>query len=324
MSKAPNTYINKVFLGDCLEQLKILPDRSVDLVILDPPYWKVVNEHWDFKWRTQSDYAKWCLDWLSEVARVTRLGGSLYLFGYLRNLVYLYQDILDLGFIFRQEIVVHKGIRSLGGRATKGYKMFPNVTESIWFFIYDSKPYIKDFLKKRQVELGLSALDINKRLGVKTNGGGVWSLYSGNNILAQVPTKEMWERLQKALKFEMPYEEISQTFNIEMGITDVWDDIDFYEEERYHTTQKPVKLIERLINASTNEGDVVLDPFLGSGSTALACINLNRKYIGIEKEESYVKIAKERIESFSKSGVAKKNGRNKSKVLNAGQETLFS
>ena len=84
----------------------------------------------------------------------------MYLFGYVRNLMYLYKDILDLGFIFRQELIIDKGLRTLGGRATKGYKMFPNVTECLWFFIFDSKPFIKKFLKSKQKELNLSALDV--------------------------------------------------------------------------------------------------------------------------------------------------------------------
>jgi len=239
-------FLNKVILGDVLEELRKLPDRSVDLIVLDPPYWKVAHEHWDYEWRTKSDYAKWCFDWFKELSRIIKLSGSMYLFGYVRNLMYLSKDILDLGFIFRQEIVIDKGLKSIGGRATKGYKMFPNVTECLWFFIYDSKPFIKDYLKKRQKEQGLSALDINTKLGVKTNGGGVWSLYTGNNILAQVPTKEMWEKLQAVLQFQLPYKAIAQTFNIEMGVTDVWTDIDFYKEERHHPTQKPQKLIERM------------------------------------------------------------------------------
>jgi DNA modification methylase len=289
-------FLNKIILGDAVEELKKLPDKSVDLIILDPPYWKIAKEHWDFEWRTKSDYAIWCFKWLKEIARVCKLSGSMYLFGYLRNLVYLYKDLLDIGFIFRQELIIHKGLRSLGGRATKGYKMFPNVTESLLFFIYDSKPYIKQILKKRQKELGLSALDINKLLEVKSNGGGVWSLYTGENILAQVPTKEMWVKLEKVLQFSYPYEDIAQTFNIELGITDVWTDIDFYKEKRFHPTQKPVKLIERIIKASSNEGMVVLDPFMGSGSTAIACKNLNRNYIGIEKESEYVELALKRID----------------------------
>ena len=235
-------HINKIIKGDYLEILQELPDKSIDLIILDPPYWKVVQQKWDYQWRTEEDYQKWCLQWLTEIARVIKLSGSLYLFGYLRNLFYLYEPIIKLGFNVRQQIIIDKGIKAIGGRATKNHKMFPNVTESLLFFIYDSRPFIENFLKQRQKELGLTALEINKRLGVKSNGGGMWSLYTGNNILAQVPTREMWEKLENVLEFNYPYEDISSTFNIEMGLTDVWNDINFYEEKRLHPTQKPVKL----------------------------------------------------------------------------------
>lgn len=291
---------NKFITGDVVQELKKIPDRSIDLIIADPPYWKVINEHWDYKWRTENDYAKWCLEWLSELARVVRLSGSFYLFGYMRNLVYLYKDILNLGFIFRQQLIINKGIKAIGGRATKGYKIFPNVTESLLLFVYDSKPFIKEFLKKKQEKLGLSALEINKQLDVKTNGGGVWSLYTGDNILAQVPTEEMWSRLQKVLKFKMPHKNISQTFNIEMGITDVWSDINFNGEKRFHPAQKPVKLLRRIIYASSDKGMTVLDPMMGVGSSAVASKLLNRNFIGIEKEKKYVDIAKRRMKEIDK------------------------
>ncbi|MGK7961739.1 DNA-methyltransferase [Crocosphaera sp.] len=294
-------YINQIIQGNCVEVLQKLPNKSIDLIILDPPYWKVIQQKWDYQWRTEEDYKKWCLQWLPEIARVIKLSGSLYLFGYLRNLFYLYEPIINLGFNFRQQIIIDKGMKAVGGRATKNYKMFPNVTESLLFFIYNSRPFIKQFLKQRQKELGLTALEINKRLGVKSNGGGMWSLYTGNNILAQVPTREMWEKLQDVLEFNYPYEDISATFNIEMGVTDVWNDINFYEEKRLHPTQKPVKLIERIIRASSQEKMIVLDPFMGSGSTAIACLNLNRHYIGIEKEQKYIDNINSRIaESKSK------------------------
>jgi adenine-specific DNA-methyltransferase len=74
----------------------------------------------------------------------------------------------------------------------------------------------------------------------------------------------MWEKLQKNLDFKHPYENIAPVFNIEMGIIDVWKDIDFYREERYHPTQKPVRLIERILNASSNEKMIILDTFMGS------------------------------------------------------------
>lgn len=65
---------------------------------------------------------------------------------------------------------------------------------------------------------------------------------------------------------------------------------------KLHPTEKPVDLMQVLIENSSNEGDVVLDPFMGSGSTGVACINSNRKFIGIEIDENYFKIAKQRIE----------------------------
>ena len=67
-----------------------------------------------------------------------------------------------------------------------------------------------------------------------------------------------------------------------------------------HPTQKPLDLLNRIIKASTNEGDVVLDPFLGSGTTAVSCVLNNRKYIGIEKEREYFELAKKRVEDAEK------------------------
>ena len=68
-----------------------------------------------------------------------------------------------------------------------------------------------------------------------------------------------------------------------------------------HPTVKPIKLMEYLVKLVSKEGAVVLDPFLGSGTTAIACVKLNRKFIGIEKEEEYVKIAQKRIMFWEKS-----------------------
>lgn len=62
-----------------------------------------------------------------------------------------------------------------------------------------------------------------------------------------------------------------------------------------HPTQKPISLLNRIVEAATNEGDVVLDPFVGSGTTALACINYNRKFIGIDESDEYLALAKLRI-----------------------------
>jgi adenine-specific DNA-methyltransferase len=287
--------VDQIIVGDCLNQLRRLPDRCVDLVILDPPYWKVVGELWDFKWRTEEDYRQWCREWFAEIARVCKRSASVYLFGYLRNLVHLFHDITTIGFEFRQEIIVDKGMKCMAGRKTSTYKQFPNTTETIFFFVYDAKPAIRQCLLQRANELGLSARDINARLGVKANGGGVWSLYTGENILAQVPTLEMWQRLESVLDFKAPDDLKGFVFEPQMGLTNVWRDIDFYAEDRIHRTQKPLRLVERLLLASSRPGQVVLDPFAGSGSTAVAAKMLDRRSISIEIDAEMAEKAAKRL-----------------------------
>jgi len=287
--------MNTIILGDCIDELKKIPTGTVDLVISDPPYWKVIGEKWDYQWRTEKDYVEWSIKWISEVSRILRYGGTFYLFGYFRTLALLVPYLEDMELDLRQQILVDKGMRSVSGRATKNYKLFPNTTESILFIIKDNKQFIKPFLKGHQEKLGLSSKDINEALGVKSNGGGMWSIYTGKNVCEQFPTRDLWEKLQTILKFDLEYSKVAQTFNPEMGITDIWRDIDFYKENRVHPTQKPLSLIKRLIQASSNENDLVVDPFAGSGTTAIACLNTNRQFIVMEKEQKYYDIILKRV-----------------------------
>ena len=74
-------------------------------------------------------------------------------------------------------------------------------------------------------------------------------------------------------------------------------------KSKMHPTEKPIDLIEGLIRLLTKKGELILDPFMGSGSTGVACINTGRKFIGIEKEEKYFEIAKNRIESHHKNDI---------------------
>ena len=287
--------IDVCYNGDCIEIMQGLEENSVDLVIADPPYWKVIGEKWDYQWKTEKEYVEWSLKWIKEVSRVLRVGGTFYCFGYFRTLALLVPHLEELGLELRQQIIIDKGMRSVSGRATKKYKIFPNVTESILLIIKDNKKFVKPFLKERQQALNLTAKQINEALGVKSNGGGMWSIYTGKNVCEQFPTEELWNKLSAVLGFNCPYKSVAQTFNPQMGYTDVWTDIDFYEEKHLHPTQKPIKLISRLIMASSNEGDIVLDPFSGAASTQIGCIRHNRHYIGIELDEGYYNIGLERI-----------------------------
>lgn len=289
---------NRVLLGDAIELLPTISGQSVDLVVADPPYWKVVSEKWDYQWRTEEDYLEWSLRWLRQATDALRLGGSLYLFGYFRTLALIVPHLESMGLELRQQIIIDKGIKAVSGRATKGYKQFPNVTESVLFMIKDSKPFIRSYLKEQQKRAGLKAKEINERLGVKSNGGGMWSIYTGDNICEQVPTKELWARLESALGFKYTYEKFAQVFNTQMGLSDVWTDIDFYEEKRFHPTQKPQKLIRRLIAASTNPNDLILDPFAGSGAVAVAAEMMNRACVSIERDKDMFDLIRTRISSI--------------------------
>lgn len=188
----------KIYLVDCITGMKkYIKDESVDLIVADPPYFKVIGETWDYEWRTESDYLEWSKKWIHEASRVLRKGGSFYLFGYFRMLCRLLPILEDAGLELRQQIILNKGMKAVSGRATKNYKMFPNVTESILFLYKDSKPYAKQLLLKRQKELGMSSKEINEKLGVKSNGGGMWSIYTGKNVCKQLPTEELWNKLEK-------------------------------------------------------------------------------------------------------------------------------
>ena len=290
--------LNKIYCENCLDTMAKLPDRSVDLIVADPPYWKVIGEKWDYQWRTEQDYVEWSLKWIKEASRVLRYGGSFYLFGYFRTLALLVPHFDNLELDLRQQILVDKGMRAVSGRATKNYKMVPNTTESILFIIKDNKQFIKPYLKKFQEKVGLNAKEINEALGVKSNGGGMWSIYTGKNVCEQFPTEELWTKLQNILNFDLPYHKVAQTFNPQMGLTDIWRDIDFYKEKRVHSTQKPLTLIKRLILASSNEGDLVYDPFMGSGTVAKMCILNKRNWIGSEISKEYCDIAQKRIQPY--------------------------
>lgn len=267
----------------------------MDLAIADPPYWKVIGQRWDYQWRTEEDYLAWSRQWLSAVYAKLRIGGSFFLFGYFRMLALLLPILREIGFSLRQQILVDKGMKAVAGRATKNYRMFPCVTESILFLVKDNREFSRQLLLSRQRALGLSSKTINERLGVKSNGGGMWSIYTGKNVCEQFPTRELWRKLEKILEFTYPYDKIVQTFNPLMGYSDVWTDIDFYQEKRWHPTQKPLRLVERLVKVASNEGDLVLDPFAGSGSTLLAAERLGRTAYGVELDPAYCEIVRARF-----------------------------
>lgn len=275
----------RMLWGDLEVLLPQIEDHSVDLVILDPPYWKVAGSDWDKEWANLPDYSRWVRFWMPEILRVMRRSASLFIFGYTRNLLHLWSVFENYPLIFRQPITINKGVASLAGRATSNHQMFSTITETVWFFQYDARPWVKKVLKQRQREMGLNGMEMSAALGLATNGGGPWSLWTGDNNSGVLPSAAMWPKVQEVMGLQhITHEDFYPVFNREQGVCDVWSDINFRIKNRIHPTQKPLALIERMVRATTKEGGTVLDPFMGSGTTAVACRNLNRSFIGIEND----------------------------------------
>ena len=284
---------NTIYNDDCINYLDNLTKqpKTIDCIILDPPYFNVVNEKWDKQWKSMDEYLSWIEQIIIRLNNISKYNCSFWLFGFPYQLSFIIPIVEKHGFKYRQHITINKGMRSVAGRTSNKLKMFPVATEYVVYFYKDATQIIKTYLQEKQKEHKISSKDINIKLGKAINGGGTWSTIAGikqQNI--QYPTRIDWDKLQELFgEFDIKYDDYVYTFNIEQKLTDVWDDINFYDKtyKKYHPTQKPYKLIERIINCSSNEGYNVLDPFMGSGMTALVCKDKKRNFFGCEIDKKY-------------------------------------
>lgn len=274
--------------GDCLEKMKDIPDGSVDLVLVDPPYIGMVNHSWD---RIQEKEAAVFFDRLKkESYRVLRWGGRFVSFSSNDTLKFLYGGDL----LHRELLVITKDVKQVSaGRNTKQYRQHVNCVEFVFVATKFARQLCKSLLLSEKGNL--SSKEINIRLGNASNGGGMWSLYTGDNVCQQVPTKKQWAKFRELFINLPEYKTFEEVFFNELGKGNVLDRFNFKIPNRVHPTQKPLDLCEYLVATYTNEGDTVLDSCMGSGTTGVACKNLNRNFIGIEFDPDYFKIAEKRI-----------------------------
>jgi DNA modification methylase len=200
--------MQKMILGDSIEEMKKIKDKSVDLIIADPPYWKVVNEKWDYQWKTEKEYLEWSLNWIREAPRILRYGGTFYLFGYFRTLALFVPKLEDLELELRQQILIDKGMQAVSGRATKNYKIFPNTTESVLMIIKDNKQFIKPYLKSYQEKQKLTSKEINEGL-VEEN-------HLPKSVLSQIQTDKNGKPKTSILEDEFleKMDKLSQKFHV--------------------------------------------------------------------------------------------------------------
>lgn len=229
--KYPEDYINKVICGDCLEVMKGIPDKSIDLVLTDPPYESEAH---------------------TLQRRVKRGGGVM--------------EIESLPFSSMDE-QLRNGVAKEIERISKRWILtFCQIEASqVW--------------RKAYEESGL----VYKRTCIWVKPDGM-PQYSGDRpgmgyetiVAMHTKVKSVWNG---------------------GGQHGVWilNKNDNGGKKSPHPTTKPRSLISKLVNLFSNEGDVVFDPFLGSGTTAVACKLLGRKYIGIEISPKYCEIANKRL-----------------------------
>ena len=250
-------------LGDCLERMKEIPDGSVDLTVTSPPYDNL---------RTYNN----TLDWgehvwkpvLRELFRVTKQGGVV---------VWIVNDATikgsetgtsfrqalyakEIGFNLHDTMIWNKGnFTAVGALKTSYCPVFE------YMFIFSKKkPKTFNPIKDRK----------NKRFGDK---------YHQTVRQADGTTKDGHGKGKKRIA------EYGQRHNIWLNYPEQ------SNTKRCHPAQYPENLVKDHLMTWSNEGETVLDCFMGSGTTGVACKNLNRKFIGIEKDETYFKIAQDRI-----------------------------
>jgi len=304
--------INKIH---CLDFLKQIDNEFIDLIVTDPPY-NIKKAEWD-NFKDSDKFINWCSEWLDECIRILKENGSLYI-------------IIDYHYLAELKVLIHsKGLlfkNILVWRFKEGYGTNRNYSIKCNFILYFFKPtnstQFRKYLNKKRLEKNLSLHDINKIFGVATSGGGCASSWLGDKKDNTLPTKEQYIKLKEILelddRFDKWFEEKRKgyTFNFEdildptvkydkrlknpLGANPSnvwefrivnWNDWDFTK----HPTQKPLGLIKRIIKASSNEGDIVLDPFVGSGTTAFACKSTKRNFLCNDNNKEYVDIANKRL-----------------------------
>lgn len=305
----------KLMQGDCLELMKNIPDGSVDLVLTDPPYGTMNTDGgrrmkingWDSIIPTQEMF--------NELSRVLRPNGKAILFAqepYTSTLVK--SAIPSLPFSYRAIWYKNTAGNILGAKSA-----MVNRYEDICVFSRigtdkdHSNPlrkvmrkYVEKYGKEKIIYLfdreGRYASYLSARVHASYkfgfNGGErmdlldkkLYSFLKNNGI----DFEEKWEELEALYKEHEAMR--CSVFNLWQGGKSKSNVLEYKKDGNgYHPTQKPVALLEDLIQTYSNEGNTVLDFTMGSGSTGVACVNTNRHFIGIELDPVYFEIAEKRI-----------------------------
>lgn len=295
---------------DCLQLLATLDDNSIDLIATDPPYFNVVNEAWDKQWENKAEFFAWLSLVLAEYHRVLKPTGSLYLFAG-PHLATEVEGVVSQHFDMLNHVMWRKPSGRHNGCCKETLRRFFPQTEHILFaesrkpvgFAFDA---VLSYLEQSRLNAGVSRKAVNEACGCQMSGH--WFGRSQFHFPSEQHYKTMNDLFGGTLK---PYAALKaeyvalreganrarRTFNVTKDVpyTNVWDFkvVQFYPGK--HPCEKPLDLMEHIIKTSSMPGDVVLDTFVGSGSTPIACMNTNRRFIGCEMGEGEFDLAVGRI-----------------------------
>ena len=247
-------------LGDCLERMKEIPDGSVDMVLADPPYGTTAC-----KWDSVIPLDKM---W-EQLKRIIKPNGAIVLFG-----AEPFTSVLVLSNVssFREKLVwvKHKPSNFACGRY-----MHMKYSEDVIVFVKGKPTYNPQMQERKSDRVAQMQKGMSKKWNTVRKDGEEVSMQT------QYAPKE-WQEYDPKLKFPSNILEIPAVASNS-------------KEKVNHPTQKPVALMEYLIKTYTNENETVLDFTFGSGTTGVACMNTNRKFIGIEMDDHYFDIGSKRI-----------------------------
>jgi adenine-specific DNA-methyltransferase len=327
-----------LYLGDSLEILPMLP--VVDAVITDPPYFGVKEDGWDNQWRTPQEFLDWAAVVCAKVKAIAAHNASLYWFASPQMAARL-EIVIGRYFRVLNNIVwdksgQRKGVAGTGINVGALRAFWSANTERVIFaeqtngdaVAADMAGYEEsciaakvsvfgDYLRSEFARAGVTNKQVAALFPSRT--GGLTGCVSNWLLGLNVPTPEQYTQIRAFLgdgflrreyeelrreyeELRREYEELRRPFFL--SPEDEWGDIWRFDIERgsVHPTQKPVSLMMHIVKVSSRAGGVVLDPFMGSGTTGVACVNLGRKFIGIEIERKYFDIACERIEAAYSQG----------------------
>jgi site-specific DNA-methyltransferase (adenine-specific) len=312
--------VNEVYCMDCLEGMRGIGDGTVSLAILDLPYYRIMSDDWDRQWHSFEEYLAWVEAVCLEVRRTLKGNGSLYLFCDDHRAAHL-QVMLERHFTFLNHLVWYKR-NNIAIKGARNYRKYAPVSERILFFstqdqagLGQSRRAVNAFSPLRQYfrdfqdALGLTQREIVDAVGQSAChcfrwGSSQWALPTEETYrrLCELPLQRAFERQDYRFvhrgyeELRREYELLRRPFHYIPGMYEVIDiPIVNARDNTAHPTTKPLELIRRLVEVSSNEGDLVLDPTMGSGTTALACLEAGRNFIGFEYKPEYCDIIASRI-----------------------------